>query len=811
MIKTHIKSALRNMRKKKTDALIKIGGFAIGIASCLLISLYISDELSYDKQFPDSDRIYRVVNAFSLDEGGTEKGVYFPAPFASALTEHFPEIENVGRINPVSLFGAGKNEIRRTDDAKSSFEDGFCYVDQSLLDIFQTPMIYGDARHALDNPMSIVISKRKADKYFAGENPVGKTFIINNNPKKVYTVSGVMENPPANTHFQYDFLMTLSGINFYSGEQDNWMANNYPTYILLKPGTDVAAFEKKLDLITEKYIQPILKQHNNAFAERALDLLSYELQPVTDIHLKSAAIENDGLNHGDIRFIYIFALIAFAILLIASINFINLSTAKSIEKGKESGLRKTIGANRTNLINFFLTESVMFSLISFIIGTLLAVFSLPLFNSLMGKLIVFPWNVWWFFPLLLSGSLIIGIVAGLYPAFYLSSFNPVQSIRGQFLKKQNTFNSRSALVVFQFAASILLIIGTVSVNRQLDYILNKKLGFDKEQVLLLHGTKTIKDKITTLKQELLRLPEVENATISGYMPVEGTLRNGNSFWKAGRETVDESVGGQRWKVDVDYIKTMGMKLVEGRDFDAEISSDKDAVIINQTLAKKLGLTEPVGKEIAYHSKNPKTVIGVVEDFHFESLRENIWGLCFTLGNSPDIIAVRVKGGEMLSATKSITKVWNDFLPDQEIRYTFLDNDFAKMYADVKRVGNLFSVFAGLAIIVACLGLFALSLSMVEKRRKEVGIRKVNGAKISEVMTMLNRDFVKWVAIAFVIATPIAWFAMHKWLENFAYKTNLSWWIFALAGVLALGIALLTVSFQSWKAATRNPVEALRYE
>jgi putative ABC transport system permease protein len=809
MIKTYIRSVFRSMRKKKTDALIKIGGFSLGIASCLLISMYIYDEQSYDKQFPDNDRMYRVVIDYHLN-GESEKGVHFPAPFAKALIENFPEIEEAGRINPVELFGAGKNEIRRTDEVKSSYEEGFTYADQSLLNIFQIPMVYGNPRHALDNPMSMVISKRKADKYFPGENPIGKMFIINNDKNKIYTVNGVMENPPSNSHFQYDFLLTMKDVVFYEGEQANWNANNYPTYILVKPGTDIAVLERKFDLITEKYYEPTLRKNGNVYADQIKDIVSYELQAVSDIHLRSAEIGNDGLSHGDIRFIYIFALIAVAILIIASINFINLSTAKSIEKGKETGLRKTIGANRINLISFFLTESVLYSFISFCAGILLAVILLPVFNTLVNKSIIIPWTVWWIVPSLFLASLVIGIVAGLYPAFYLSSFKPAQTIKGRLTNAKKGFNPRSSLVVFQFVASILLIIGTISVHRQLDYILNKKVGFDKEQVLLLHGANTIKEKIATLKQELLRLPEVENVTISGYMPVSGTLRNGNAFWKAGRESLDESVGGQRWNVDADYIKTMGIKLVEGRNFSDNYSSDKQSVIINQTMAKELGLTEPIGKEITNHNKL-LTIIGVVEDFHFESFRENIGGLCLTLGNSPEIIAVRINGGEMSGAINSIVKIWDNFLPNQSIRYTFLDNDFARMYSDVKRMGNLFSVFAGLAIIVACLGLFALSLNMVEKRRKEVGVRKVNGAKISEVMVMLNRDFVKWVAIAFAIATPVAWYAIHKWLENFAYRTELNWWIFSLAGVLSLGIALLTVSWQSWKAAKRNPVEALRYE
>ncbi len=806
----HIKSVFRSIRKQKLNTAIKIGGLALGVAACLLITLYIHDELGYDRHFPDSDRIYRTVIKWHF-KGETEKGIHFPAPFAKALTENFPEIEKAGRINPVELFGAGDNELRRTDSEKSSYEQGFTYADQALLDIFKTPMVYGDPQHALDVPMSMVISQRKAEKYFADENPVGKTMIINDDRNKVYTIKGVMENSPANSHFQYDFLLTMEGLVFYEGEQENWNANNYPTYILVKPGTDMASLARKLELITEKYLKPVLQKSGNVYADQIQDIVSFDFQAVSDIHLRSEGIDDDGLKHGDIRFIYIFALIAGAILIIASINFINLSTARSLEKGKETGIKKTIGANRANLIFYFLTESVFLSLISFALGIVLTVFVLPAFNSLIEKSIVFPWHIWWIVPALACSGIILGIIAGLYPAFYLSSFKPAQTIKGQLPNIHHSFNPRNALVVFQFVASILLIIGTVSIHKQLKYILNKNVGFDKEQVLLLHGANTIGDNIETLKQELRRIPEVENVTVSGFMPIEKTQRNGNGFWKEGRKKMDESVGVQIWSVDADYIETMGIKLVEGRNFSTDFSTDNRAIIINQSMAKELGLENPLGEGITNYTNKIWTVVGVVEDFHFESFKENIGGLCMVLGNSPQIVAVRIKGAETTNVLKNVTGVWSRFAPNQAIRYSFLDDDFAQMYAGVKRMVNLFLLFSGLAIIVACLGLFALSLSMIEKRRKEVGVRKVNGAETKEVLVLLNKDFVKWVATAFVIATPIAYYAMNKWLENFAYKTNLSWWIYALAGTLALGIALLTVSWQSWKAATRNPVEALRYE
>jgi putative ABC transport system permease protein len=378
-------------------------------------------------------------------------------------------------------------------------------------------------------------------------------------------------------------------------------------------------------------------------------------------------------------------------------------------------------------------------------------------------------------------------------------------------RESKSYNMRSALVVFQFTVSIILISGTFIIYRQVDYILNKNVGFDKEQVLLLQGANTLGNQVTTFKNELLRLPKVKNVSISDYLPVAGTKRNGNLFRNEGNIGDGGFSAGQFWQVDRDYIKTMGMNIVQGRDFAANMPTDSKAAIINQTMAKELGLTDPIDKRITNGGGNVLTIVGVVEDFHFESLKENIRGVCLALGNSPNIVSVKVSASDMSAAIKSINGVWNKFSVNQPIRYSFLDESFTKMYSDVQRMARIFSAFALLAIVVACLGLFALSSFMIEQRTKEIGIRKVNGARSIEVTISLNNDFLIWVAIAFVIATPVAWFGMHKWLENFAYKTELSWWIFTLSGALALGIALLTVSWQSWKAATRNPVEALRYE
>lgn len=799
MFKNYFKIIWRGMFRQKMYSLVKIGGFALGIAACLLIVLFIKDELSYDRQFPDGERIYRVVEEYN-DNGNISKSPVLPAPFANALKEDFPEVEKACRFLRSELFGAGGNEIRRTDKGQNAYEAGFVYADQSLLNVFQPPMVYGDLAHTLDEPGTIVLSKRMADKYFPNEDPVGKTLIINNENSKPYRITGVMDFP-AKSHFQSDFLITLKGVEFWGGEQKEWNSYNYHTYVVLHPGTDAIQLAAKLSTITKKYLTA-----GNADAEKKI---SFKLQPVSNIHLKSDGIR-DGLTHGDIRFVWLFGIIAGFILIIACINFINLSTAKSANKAKEVGLRKAVGSNRTNLVGQFLTESLLYSFLSFFLGILLAIILLPYFNILAAKSLVIPWAEWWqILPLLVLASVIVGILAGLYPAFYLSSFKPVSMLKGRMSQDSKSYNMRSSLVVFQFTVSIILITGTFIIYRQVSYILNKKVGFDKEQVLLLQGTNTLGDQVATFKNELLRLPEVKNVSISDYLPIAGTKRNGNPFRNEGK--TEGFSAGQFWQVDHDYIKTMGMNIVKGRDFSIDMLTDSKGAIINQTMATELGLSDPIGKRITNGGGNVLTVIAVVEDFHFESLKENIRGVCLALGNSPNIASVKISTSDMSGAIKSITGVWNKFSVNQPIRYSFLDESFALMYSDVQRMGRIFSAFALLAIIVACLGLFALSSFMIEQRTKEIGIRKVNGAKSIEVTTTLNKDFLTWVAIAFVIATPIAYYAMNKWLENFAYKTELSWWIFALSGMLALGIALLTVSWQSWKAATRNPVEALRYE
>jgi putative ABC transport system permease protein len=812
MIKNYFKIAYRQFRKQKMYAAIKIGGFAFSIAACLLIALYIRNELSYDKSYPDANRIFRVLMVYT-DNGFVGKGPEWPAPLAKTLKANFSQIEFSGRLMPNTLMGAGTAEVRRADQVENSYEEGITYADQSVLSILKLPMVYGDRAHALASPRTLVISKRKADKYFPGQNPVGKVMYFNNDKTRPYTVGGVIENFPATSHLQYDFMLTLTGMEFWQGEQNNWSTFNYPTYVLLKAGINAKDFEQKMTAdMVKNYFLPNIRKGGAKNPEQEAAKIHLSLQPVTDINLYSYDVR-DGLSHGDIRFVWLFGGVAAFILIIACINFVNLATAKSANRAKEVGLRKVVGSYRSSLIKQFLTESLLYSCLSFVIGLLLAWQLLPYFNTLASKQLTMPWGESWLLPVILISAFVIGIIAGLYPAFYLSAFKPAQVLKGAISTGSKGSVLRNSLVVFQFTASIMLIIGTMVIYNQMHYILNQKVGFDKDQVVIVQGANTLGDKnVKNFKNELQKLASVKSVSISDYLPIyAGTKRNGNDFFIDGRSKLDAGVNGQFWQIDDTYLKTLGMKLVEGRNFSYDMSDDTagKTVIINQTLAKKLNLKKPIGARI---TNGPTfTVIGVVEDFNFDTMHDQIGPLALHFSLSPSLVSIKVGGTDMKQTLQSITAIWKTFAPGEPMRYTFMDESFASMYADVTRMGHIFTTFAILAIIIACLGLFALSAFMAEQRSKEIGIRKVLGASVSGITTLLSFDFVKLVVLAIFIASPIAWWGMNKWLQGFAYHVPVQWWIFATAGIAAILIALITVSFQSVKAALMNPVKSLKSE
>ncbi|WP_437920824.1 ABC transporter permease [Sphingobacterium sp. LRF_L2] len=813
MIKNYIKIAWRNLIKHKMYTLIKIGGFAFSITACILIAIYILHEKNYDNNYKDVDRIFRIVGVFN-DQGVIKRGTSFQAPLSKVIKTDLPEVEYVGRILPNALFyGAGSNQVSTEDNNESVYEDGFTYMDQEVLDMLELPVLFGNRQQALLAPRSLVMTKSKADKLFPGKNPVGKVIYLNGNKESPYTIRAVIEDFPSNSHLNcFNFLLTLKDFVFYPGEQDNWGATNYPIYIKLRQGTDIPQFEKKLTAhIQKNYWIPKLRELNNGKSADTWGTVELTLQPIKDIHLYSTGImDYKQFEQGDIKFIWLFGAIAVFILLIACINFINLSTAKSANRAKEVGLRKVIGSQRRDLIVQFLCESVLYSLLSFLIGVLLAWITLPLFNLVSGKTLDFPWLNGVFFFTIFLAALFVGILAGIYPAFYLSSFKPVSVFKGEIRQGSKNPTLRNGMVVFQFVTSVILIICTFIVNYQMNFILNKKIGFDKDQIIVLQGTATLGSQLKALKEELGKLPQVKSVSISDYLPVQasGVKRNGNGFWNEGK-TQEASQNGQFWGIDENYLTTFGMQLVAGRNFSKDIVSDSSAVIINETLARNLGLKDPIGARIT--NGTVYTVIGVVQDFNFESLKDNIGGLCLALNNSPTMLAVKLTGKDMETNIQALQQVWDKFAPNQTIRYSFLDESYAKMYVDVKQTGNLFTAFSILAIFIACLGLFGLAAFMTEQRIKEIGIRKVLGASVGSILKLLTKDFLRLVIVANVIAFPVAWWSMHNWLTDFAYRIHIQWWFFLVAAAVSILIALFTVSYQALKTANSKAIDSLRNE
>lgn len=815
MFKSYITIALRQLKKQQLYSLIKIGGFALSIAACLLISLYIKDELSYDRQYPHSDRLYRVVGIYKDDE--VHRGTSFPAPFSGALMRDFPEVEKAGGImaNPL-FYGAGSNQVKAEKQVENTYEEGFTYADQEFMDVLGVPVVYGNPAHLLDEPYTIVITQRKAEQFFPHQNPVGKIFYLNNDRAHPYKISGVIADTRSSA-LQFDFYLTLKNVVLFPGEADYWGANNHETYVLLKPGVDAKTFVHRMrDQVVAKYMIPVMRESGNKNAAEEVKKVNLELQPINDIYLRSYGIGDDLPRHGDIRFVWMFGGIAAFILVIACINFINLSTARSANRAKEVGLRKVVGSNRGSLIKQFLAESLVYSLFSFLLAVALAWAILPWFNRLAAKSLTMPWGQWWLYPVMLVAAFLIGIAAGLYPAFYLSDFKPIKVLKGQIARGSRNNALRSVLVVFQFTTSIILIIGTLVIYRQMQYILHRKVGFDKDQVLLIQGTNTLSDP-NAFKEELSGLAQVKSVSISDYLPVSGGKRNGNAFYhfKDGNASTNKASDApyyaQYWITDYDYIPTMGMHLIEGRNFSKDMASDSAAVIISQTFAKKMGLgPHPVGQTIK-HFDTPMHIIGLVQDFNYESMRDQIEGVCLSLGISPSVISVKMNTANVGTLLPEVIARWKKFAPDQPIRYTFLDERFKGMYADVQRQGSIFTSFTVLAIIIACLGLFALSAFMAEQRTREVSIRKVLGATATQLVAMMSRDFLVLVLIAFLIATPVARWGMQHWLQSFVFRIELHWWFFALAGLLVLVIALATISFQAVKTAILNPVEGLRAE
>jgi len=778
----YFKIALRNIKRYSVHSILNISGMAIGIACAFLIFLWIQDEWSYDRHFENADDLYRVLENQSYSGGKSYQLATTPSPLAVALRKEFPEIIRSSRY--LSFPGS----IPKGDEFISGV---LSTVDKDFFEMFDISFVHGDIKSALSGPHDLVITEEMARKFFANENPLGKTLTVLKS--FVFTVTGVVHPLPQNSHIQFDFLLPYEFINEMGANINDWGNIQCFSYIQLYKGTDSKIIDKK--------ILDFLKKDNKRPDTEIF------LQNIKKIHLYSSGkYAGDISGHGDITYVRILSLIAVFILIIACINYMNLSTAQSVRRAREIGIRKVAGAKKRNIVVQFLGESVLIVFVAVAIALILVELLLPDFNNLIGKHLNVNYQSTGLYMGLITIALFCGLLAGSYPALYLSSLKPVNIINGITDKNPGNAGFRRVLVIFQFSLSVLLIICTIVVGNQLNYMQNKKLGINIDNVGYFPFSMGMQRE--TLKRDLGNNPGIVSVTIAGQNPFSIRDSEGGFGWAGKKE--GEDVLFHLLGVDVEYAKTFQLKLKEGRFFSSEFSTDATAVVINEKAAEIMGFKNPIGELLTTSQGLKLKIIGVVKDFHFQSLHTKIEPLMMHLDNG-FFCFVRIKSGDITSTVESIKKTFKSYNLAYPLDFKFLDEDYNKLYQTEERMGKIFGYFSFLTIIISCLGLIGLSLFMSEQRTKEIGIRKVNGARISEVMVMLNNDFVKWVAIAFSIATPIAWYVMYRWLENFAYKTELSWWIFAFAGLLTLGIALLTVSWQSWNAATRNPIEALRYE
>ena len=807
MFKNYLKIAFRGLSKNKTFAILNIAGLSIGVACSLLIALYVLDELSYDRFNARANDIYRIDEQLKYGDFNYN-GAEVPAIMGPVFAKDFTQIEHYTRLkaNPGVIVKRGNENIR---------EDQAAYADSSLFDVFTLHMIAGDRKAALKEPHSLVVTASTAKKYFGSVDIIGKVLLLNGNTN--YKITGVIEDIPAQSHFIFGLFMPISELD--ESRNDSWINYNFQTYLLLKPGTDFQAFEKELNETMQRYqsqqFKSILNISEDDF-KKAGNYIKCSLMPLMDIHLHSNLAYEFGVN-GSIQYVYIFSAIAIFILLLACINFMNLSTARSANRAKEVGVRKVLGGLKNNLITQFLAESLVACFLSFVIAIIMVAFFLPYFNQLAGKQIEVSMLL---SPGIVAGILLllvfVSLISGSYPAFFLSSFQPIKVLKGSLSTGFKGSALRNTLVVVQFTISVILMIGTLVIYNQLWYIRNKDLGFTKEQVLMLQNTAALNGHTKAFEDELLGMPGVKNVTSSGFLPVSGN-RTDNGFVTTPHFDGKNFTLMQSWRVDDRYLPTFQIQLKSGRNFSAKYLTDSNAVIVNETAAKLFGKADPVNKKL-YQIADLSAgrlieydIIGVVKDFNFNSLHEQVAPLVLNLQQDNQGMAVRFSSSDIPGLLSEIKTMWKTMAPAQPFSYSFMDEEFNKLYSVDQRREKIFFLFSILAIVIACLGLFGLVTFAAEQRIKEIGIRKVLGAATKDIFIMLSKDFARLILLSICIASPIAWWAMSKWLQDFAYRINIGWWMFAAVGAVCLLIALVTISFQAIKAALANPVKSLRSE
>ncbi|SDT29720.1 putative ABC transport system permease protein [Mucilaginibacter mallensis] len=798
MIRNYIKTAYRSLLKNKGFTVLNVLGLSVGLATCLLIVFYVVDEFSYDRYNTNADRIYRITENARLNgnEGsyaGTEK------PLMDAL-KSFPQIEKTARLFPKETLFISSQKFSIRKGNNNIQEKNVVFAESNLFDVFTLPMTDGSPSTSLTEPHSAVITESMAKKYFNKTNVVGQTLTINDT--SVYKITGVIKDIPSQSHFNYDFFLSYSSLP--ESRAGGWGYSGIHNYVLLKPATNVKALEAQILKVELKNSPPVWTTGSN--------YLKIVLTPLLDIHLKSTS-QYELMQNGNIEYVYIFSAIAILVLLIACVNFMNLSTARSANRAKEVGVRKVLGSARKYLIAQFLTESILVTLVSTFIAVALAWLAMPLFNQMADKhLAITPHAFTWLLPALLVIVLVIGFLAGSYPAFFLSAFQPIDVLKGKVASGFKGGFLRSFLVVFQFSISIFLIIGTLVIYNQLNYIHTKSLGYNRSQMLVIKNTNVLGKQAKILKQEVKQTQGVANATMTTYLPT-GDDRNITGLFPELPIDIKHDLLTEFWPVDEDYINTLGIKLISGRNFSAQLASDTAALIVNEAFVRRFGQKDPLNKTIYRDSYGIQAfhIIGVVKDFHYSSLRDEIKPLALVYNEDKGSITARVSTANLPALMSQIQDKWKDLSPNNQFTWSFMDQDFDATYRSEQRIGTIFISFTALAIAIACLGLFGLAAYAAEQRNKEIGIRKVLGASVSTIVSMLSMDFIKLVFIAILISSPLAWWAMNKWLQDFAYRINIQWWIIALAGFTAIFIAFITISFQSIRAALANPVESLRSE
>lgn len=805
MFKNYLKIAWRNLLRKKAYSAINITGLSVGITCCILITMYVQDELSYDRYNTNYQNIYRVLhsyrNAKDADKNAApspeEYQVWGNAPVAPALAADFPEIKKIARFTSPNTFLLQHNDKRFQ-------EEGLVFADSTAFDIFSWRLLSGNRKTALTAPFSIVLTQRIARKYFGNEDPVGKSLKSEN--QLTFTVTGLMEDVPANSHMSFNGLISMSTFNQWRPEIfTEWGYIDFYTYFLIPGEASIKAMEARIPGFLDRY-----------FPKNDHDLYTISFEPLSAAYLHSRAQRQPGPT-GSLSNVYIFSLIAVFILLIACINFVNLSTARSMERAREVGVRKAVGAYQNGLIYQFLTESILISLISVILAIVLVLLTIPVIREISGKpLTAFVLFSWKLTPLIALMPVILGLLAGGYPAWVLAGFRPVEVLKGQFRSSGKGIVLRKALVIVQFSLSVALIAGTAIVFSQLKHLRSHTLGFRQDQMLIIDygGDQKVNASVEAIKTALARYPAVQSISASRAVP--------GDFYPNASTSVESRTGEMKmetpaiYEIDYDFVPVYEMKMAAGRSYSRDFPVDQEqSLLLNESAARLYGYANPadiIGKRFDQWGRKGQ-VIGVVKDFNYQSLHKKVEPLSIRMApaNSLNKLSLRIKTDHLPQTIKALEDIWNNIAPHRPFLYSFLDESFNKQYQQDTRFGELFAAFAILTIFIACLGLFGLATYATEQRVKEIGIRKVLGASMTSIVSLLSSDFIKLVLISIVIATPVIWWAMQQWLKGYAYRIDIQWWMIALAGVLAVVTALLTVSVLAMKAALMNPAKALKTE